>query len=432
MVGTRRRTGARAVLALFFAGVLAACSSGGGETASQQQASNEPVELTITLWGNFGFKDLYTKYMQEHPNIKIKENVLEFNAAHEQLLTRLAAGSGAPDIAAVDEGFIVQFRSQAQNFVNLLDVGARDREKDYLEWKWKQSLSPDGSTQIGLGTDVGGMGMCYRHDLFKEAGLPTARDEVSQLWPNWNAFIEAGKKFQASGVKAKFADSGTNLYNAILAQQPQSYFDTSDAYIGGTSQGVKTAWDTTMAIDAAGITARLVTFSPEWNAGFAKGSFATLPCPSWMIGHIKQQAPDTAGKWDVAAIPGGGGNWGGSFLTLPRQGKHQKEAWELINWLTQPAQQIEAFKAAGTLPSQPALYTDPALTSFKEPFVNNAPTGEIFSKAAQNLQPQYLGTKNGQVRQAFEQALQRVEQGKQSPADSFAQAVKEGERAAAT
>lgn len=433
MVGTTRRTGIRAVLALVLAGVLAACGGSGDDNAGQQQqqASNEPVTLTITDWGDFGYKELYKQYMQEHPNVTIKENVLEYNAAHQQLQARLAAGTGAPDIAAIDEGFIVQFRDQPQNFANLLDLGAADLEKNYLPWKWKQSLSADGKTQIGLGTDVGGMAMCYRTDLFKEAGLPTDRAAVSALWPDWNAFMETGKKFQASGIKAKFTDSATNLYNAILAQYPASYFDTSEQYIAANSPGVKAAWDTTVATDKAGLSAKLATFSPDWNAGFQKGAFATLPCPAWMRGYIKSQAPQTEGKWDLAAIPGGGGNWGGSFLTIPKQGKNQKAAYDLAVWLTAPEQQLAVFKTVGNMPSIPSLYDSPEVKDLKDPFFSNAPAGEIFGGAAKTLQPQYLGAKNGPVRQAFEQALQRVEQGKQPPDAAFQQAVKDGERASA-
>ncbi len=46
--------------------------------------------------------------------------------------------------------------------------------------------------------------------------------------------------------------------------------------------------------------AGLAAFSPEWNAGFKQGKFATVACPAWMMGYIKDQAPDTtpaSGTW---------------------------------------------------------------------------------------------------------------------------------------
>ena len=61
----------------------------------------------------------------------------------------------------------------------------------------------------------------------------------------------------------------------------------------------------------------------------------------------------TAGKWDIATVPGGGGNWGGSWLAVPTPSKHQKEAIELIKFLTSGTSQLAAFKAEGNLPSLP-------------------------------------------------------------------------------
>src|SRR5205085_8201528 len=68
---------------------------------------------------------------------------------------------------------------------------------------------------------------------------------------------------------------------------------------------------------------------------------------------IKGDAGDAfAGKWDVAKIPGGGGNWGGSFLAVPTQSKHQKAAVELVKFLTSKDGQIAAWKAKGNLRSE--------------------------------------------------------------------------------
>jgi cellobiose transport system substrate-binding protein len=155
-----------------------------------------------------------------------------------------------------------------------------------------------------------------------------------------------------------------------------------------------------------------------------------LACPAWMMGYIQGQAPDTKGKWDVAAIPGGGGNWGGSFLTIPKQGKNQAAAWDFINWAVQPAQQITIFKNIGNLPSQPALYADPAIVDFKNPFFSDAPVGKIFSDTAKNLTPQYLGKKSGPVRVAVENVLRKVEQGKTKGDAAWQEAVKEAQKAA--
>ena len=105
-----------------------------------------------------------------------------------------------------------------------------------------------------------------------------------------------------------------------------------------------------------------------------------------MLGLIKQSGEPASGKWDVADAPGGGGSWGGSWLAVPTQSKHPKEAAELVQFLTSPQGQIAAFKAANNLPSSPQALNDPALKAFTNPYFNNAPVGQIFGAGA--TQPQ--------------------------------------------
>ncbi|WP_326555019.1 extracellular solute-binding protein [Micromonospora sp. NBC_01813] len=405
--------------------LVAGCSGepgGGGDDGR--------TNLTIAFWGDFGLNELKAKYEADNPDVRISLNAGEYNAQHEDLQKKLIAGSGAADIAAIDEGFVVQFREQADKFVNLLDKGAGQYEERYLDWKWQQTLSTDGATQIGLGTDVGGLAMCYRTDLFAAAGLPIDRDEVSALWPDWNAFVATGERYVAASGK-KFVDSATNIFNPVVGQQPVGLFDTSDTL--AMEGGPKVAFDTAAAVVAAGLSANLTAFSPEWNNGFINDDFAVLACPAWMMGHIQNTAPDTAGKWDVAAIPGGGGNWGGSFLTIPAHGKNVDEAYKFLEWLIQPEQQIEIFKKVGNLPSQPALYEDPAIVEFSNPFFSDAPVGQIFSSTAANLTPQYLGRKNGPVRVAVENVLNRLQGGDLAgkPDEAWLEAIKEAEKATA-
>src|SRR5690606_32427203 len=147
----------------------------------------------------------------------------------------------------------------------------------------------------------------------------------------------------------------------MVAQAPVGLYDEQDNIIVETNPDVKKAWDLSIEIIKSGLSAELAAFSPPWNTGFAKGSFATIICPAWMTGFIQEQAKDAAGKWDIAKVPGGAGNSGGSHLVLPKQGKHPKEAAELIDFLTSPENQARVFKEEGTFPSIPALYDDPDL-----------------------------------------------------------------------
>ncbi|MED7927036.1 extracellular solute-binding protein [Nonomuraea sp. LP-02] len=406
----------------------AACGGGGGGNAAAPASAQpgEKIKLTVGLFGDFGFKPLYEEYKKTHPNIEIVENVTQFNDHHNNLVKRLATNAGAGDVEAVEVGYISTFTAQPNKFVDLKQFGLDKRQSDYLDWKWQQGLSKDGGQVLGLGTDVGGLAMCYRKDLFKKAGLPTDRTEVAALWPTWEQYIETGKKFAAADVAgAKFTDSPGEIFRAMVNQAPTGLYDAQDNIIVESNPDVKKAWDLSNQLTQEGLTAKLAAFSPPWNTGFAKGSFATIICPAWMTGFIQEQAKDATGKWDIATVPGGSGNSGGSHLMVPKQSKHPKEAAELIDFLTSKDNQAKVFKEEGTFPSIPALYDDPSIQNFTKPFFGDAPIGKIYSDAAKALKPQHLGPKEADVRVAIGNGLGRVEQGKQTPDEAWAQVLED-------
>jgi cellobiose transport system substrate-binding protein len=406
--------------AVLVALVLGACSSG-NSTDTSSGSSPKPITLRVDLFGDFGYHDLYKQFEQQHPNITIKEDIEAYADHHNNLVKHLAAGSGADDVVAIEVGYIAQFKAVPQQFVDLNKYGASSLKSQWLPWKWSQSLASNGA-QIGLGTDIGSLAICYRRDLFKAAGLPTDRDKVSALWPDWQSFINTGQQYAAHApAGTHFFDSGSNVYNAMIGQVDPAYYDQNGQTIVSSNPAVKQAWDLTMQGIAKNESAGLAAFSDDWNTGFKKGTFATVTCPAWMMGYIQGQAPKTKGQWDVAAVPGGGGNWGGSFLTIPTQSQHQKEAYELIKFLTSPSSQAFVFKQTGNLPSQPQLYSDPSISGFTNPFFNDAPVGKIFTDGAQKLEPQTLGPKQGDIQTAASNAIQSVEQGKKTPDEAWQQ-----------
>ncbi|MGI5472302.1 extracellular solute-binding protein [Streptomyces sp. CA-132043] len=149
-----------------------------------------------------------------------------------------------------------------------------------------------------------------------------------------------------------------------------------------------------------------------------------------MTGLIQTAAgKDGKGKWDIAAVPGGGGNWGGSFLTVPKQSRHAKEAAALAAFLTSADSEKRIFQGpTGSLPSLTAPLSDPAVRNTRQVYFGNAPTGEIFAASATDLKPSYRGTKDQQVRIPFANALQLVEQGKAAPHKAWSTALSDAEK----
>jgi len=325
-------------------GALAAAGCSSDKPATNNNAgtsSQEKITLKVGLFGTFGFKEagLYDQYMSTHKNITIVEESVEQEETYwKTLQTHLGAGSGLADIQGIEVGRIADVvANQGAKWTDLNTLGAGDLKSTFYEWKWNEGTTKDGQL-VGLGTDIGPLTLCYRTDLFKQAGLPTDRAELATKLSTWQDFIALGKQYQARAPKGSaFTDSASGMFNAIIGQSKDQYYDASGGLIYETNPAVKSAWDLAVQAATSGLTAKLKQFDPAWNTGFSSGSFATVACPAWMLGYIEGQAgKGGARKWDVATLPGGSGNWGGSYLGIPKAGKHTKEAYDLAKWLTAP------------------------------------------------------------------------------------------------
>ena len=304
-------------------------------------------------------------------------------------------------------------------------------KSNYLDWRWEHGVAYNDNV-IGIPTDVGGLEVAYRSDLMVKAGLVTAaqvkngtaRDVLSKKWPTWDKFIATGqaymKKLSPADKKAGkgFLDSVGTIYAAILNQGTAKYYENNGTDQGKliykTNPALKKAWDMTLKAQDAGIGTRIGQFSSDWNVGMNKGTFATMLAPAWMLDYIKQQAPDTKGKWDIADIPGGGGNQGGTQLTIPSYSDDKQAAWDFISWYLAPEQQLQVFRTYGLFPSTKVIYNDASVKDFKDPFFNKAPVGKIYSEGIQKLKPIFEGKLNRGIDQAFGAGLGRVISGKKN------------------
>jgi cellobiose transport system substrate-binding protein len=387
--------------------LAAACSSG---SSSSGDSTSGPATLTVGVFGDSFPPDLYRAYESAHPGIKIKEVRADYGTHHNNLQAHLTAGAGTSDIELIEIGQISGFLGQSDKFVNFKDKGV-----DLSQWtdsKIRQASTPDDKSLIGLPTDTGGLAICYRTDLFKAAGLPTDPAQVSALFPTWQQYVATGQKFLAKAPKGvKWFDAAGNLFNGILGDEKETYYDSSGKVVAADNPAVKSAWDLSVQAVKAGESAGLAGFTPEWNTGFQRGQFATVTCPAWMLGYIRTNAPETKGKWNIATVPGGSGNWGGSFVTVPAKGKHVAQAVELTKWLTDPKQSVTIYKSLGNFPSAVSTWDTPEVSGATDEFFSGAPVGKIFPDSLKNAPVQVYGPQWGLINVALGNALTTVEKG---------------------
>jgi len=436
------------MLALVTAGALslAGCGSsssdnssdnaGGGSASAGPCGTTKPTTLTVGLYGTFGFKEngVWDAYKKACPNITIKEDDVEQSADYwTKLKTRLASGSGLDDVQGIEIGFVGDVvQNHANQFVNWNKVANAAADKaEFYDWKWSMASTADGSDTVGLGTDTGPQTMCYRSDLFKQAGLPTDTATLTKDFSTWDGYLALGKQYEASTTKpanSHFVDTVNSIFNAAVYQGTEAYDNTSNQPDVEKSDGVKNAWSIATQAAQDKLSAGLTQWVPDWNKAFSSGTFATVACPAWMMGYIQGQAGDAgSGKWAVAPVmPGGASNWGGSWLGVPTASKNQPAAIALVEWLSNKANQVTMWTAkaqGGHWPSNQQAAADPSVGQATSAYFGNAPVGKIYGQIAGSMKIPPIGQFDTQIQSLINAQLTNVETKGTSPDSAWSAAL---------
>ncbi|GGD82990.1 ABC transporter substrate-binding protein [Paenibacillus nasutitermitis] len=404
----------RIALTLFIL-VLTVCGCSAGNSSDKK--------ITLTLWyWNRGLDDkLIASLENQFPSIRINAQKIggDFKS---KLKTTLAAGSGGPDIVAFND-WVTEMFPNSDRFYDLYELGAKEIEPDFLDWKWQLGVSPQGK-MIALPLDTGPTALYYRADLFQKAGLPDDPQEVGKAMGTWEDYFAAGEKLQAAlGKDVKLTDNIGGIYTQVNAQSDKIYFTMDETFIGeDASSSMKKAWDLAVRASKMGLLANTNGGTSEWNAAMNNGKIASFVGAVWNKEILMQAAPDTAGKWRVARAPGGDGNNGGSFLSIMTTSEYPEEAFEVIKWLQNPENQVKSFIDINLFPSAVKSLDDQALLE-KEEFFGGQATGEIFTESARNVKPSYFGSKYANLNGIVNRQLQSVALQGKDPKEAWEDAL---------
>jgi len=419
---------ALAATATLILGATAACgSSSDSSNAGQTSGANGTKDtITITTFGDFGYDNLIKQWNADPSSpFQVKmTTVSAWDDWKKQMTSELQAGTGLTDIVAIEGDSMPSFLAPgvSDQFVDMSDPSLDNR---WIAYKYAAGKTSDGKL-IGLPTDAGPEGFCYREDLFKKAGLPTDQASIKADFATWDSYFATGEKYVKAMPSSKWYDSSGSIAQAML-NQTHFPFQTADNTVNVNNDELKSVWNTVTS-HVADLSPKVVQWGTDWTKNFTDDGFATIPCPGWMLGgNVEKNAPGVTG-WRLAdAFPGGGGNWGGSFLSVPQTSQHQAEAVQFAKWLTDKDQEVAAFKAAGAFPSNIAAEQEISSEGKKDPYFGNENTAQILTDRAKHVDPTlpYKGDKYSDILGLFQTAIQRVDSGG-NPTDSwntFVQAV---------
>ncbi|TFD87068.1 extracellular solute-binding protein [Cryobacterium lactosi] len=397
---------------------LAGCSSGGGGGTS------DDPNAEVSFWSFTGInaKDNVADYLEKMPDAKIKLTEVGSTTETATALTAALAGGKVPDLIMIQNDDLPKFVESSSNFLDLRTLGGDDIADDYLDWAASAATAEDGSV-IGIPTDVGGLGFAYRADLFAEAGLPTEPDEVAAMWKDWPSFIAMGEKYTAATGMPFVDNIETSVFFSTVNQVSEKYYSPEGELVYDTNPQVKDAFDVAVDTYDAGISAGIAAWSSGWAPGRANGAFAVTVAPSWILSGIKTDAPDTAGDWRIASVPGVGGNWGGSVIAIPARAEHPEAAWQYIKTMLSAEGQEEHFAQSGTFPAATSAVASQAVLDYTDPFFGDSKIGEVMATSVQQFPSFYNGPDTTPINGALLNTLVEVESGNVTAGEAWKTAL---------
>ncbi|RTZ17757.1 extracellular solute-binding protein [Vibrio aquaticus] len=321
---------------------------------------------------------------EKETGIKVDYLMNNHGDHHTKLTTNLATGSGAGDVIVVDVEKIGPFVASG-GLVNLSEnYGADKYAESFAPYAWAQGKGADGDV-YGMPVDLGPGVMYYRTDVFEKAGI-----DLNEAIKDWDSYIKAGEELKKKDVYliASAADVAQAIIFTTVPEGEGLYFD-KDGNPVVTSERFVHAFEVAKEIREKGLDARILAWSNEWYEGFRNGTFATQLSGAWLLGHLNNWiAPETAGSWGVSHLPDGiYGSWGGSFLSIPTQSKHQDEAWKLIEYMTTKRDiQLKHFETIAAFPANTTTYDD-ELFQEEVAFLGGQKARLLFADVAKNIKP---------------------------------------------
>lgn len=352
-------------------------------------------KVTLEVWSWVpGLDKTVQAFEKAYPNIKVRvTNLGGGPQTYTKLRTALQAGSGAPDVAQIEYGFLPAFIDLG-GLEDLSKYGANNYKKYFVPWTWGQ-VSPDGRAVFAIPQDTGPFAMVYREDLLKKYGVA-----VPKTWAEYEKAADLVN--QKSGGKVKFGNFyATNApwFMALAwADGGQFFRREGDGWVqtlnNPSAKKVLNYWYRLMKKGSVGT---LQAFTADyWNAAGA-GRVVTNMEAAWGPGGYAGSLKDkSAGLWRAANLPqwtAGGqirsGNWGGSSSAVTTQSKNKEAATLFALWLNLSQQALtNNWIGGGLFPASEAGLDLPVLrdkTKNPSKFFGGQDISSVYARASRGV-----------------------------------------------
>jgi multiple sugar transport system substrate-binding protein len=351
---TRRAFSALALLVLAGATLLSSC------------APRQEQGVVLKFWAMGREGEVVTALMPEfertHPGVRVEVQQLPWTAAHEKLLTAFA-GDVMPDIFQLGNTWVPEFKAigALQSLDAPVAASQLVKPSDYFPGIWDTNMV-DGKLW-GVPWYVDTRVMFYRRDMLARAGY----SKPPQTWAEWMKAMSAIKHIVGPDNYAILLPS--DEFEPLLAlalQQDEPLLRDGGRYGNFRSAGFQRSLQLYADMYAQKLAPlnRITNVYHEFGMGYVS-FYISGP---WNMGEFKRRLPaEQQDSWMTAILPGPSGPAasiaGGSSLVLAAASKHQREAWQLIEYLSRTETMARFHELTGDLPPRRSNWTLPRLAN---------------------------------------------------------------------
>jgi multiple sugar transport system substrate-binding protein len=342
------------LVACSFACILVACA----------RSEKGPIVLRFWAMGREGevVRELLADFERTHPDIRVDVQQLPWTDAQAKLLTSFA-GDVTPDLCQLGNTWIAQFAALGA-LAPLQDRAGGPNgvpAADYFEGIWAANRI-DGSL-YGVPWYVDTRLLFYRRDLLARAGF----DHPPADWQEWTRMLAALKRRSPDTYGVLLPLNEFEQLLVLALQQDTPLLRDGGRYGNFRSPAFRRTLQFYLEMFRQGWAPRATNteISNVWDE-FAKAYFSFHIAGPWNIGEFKRRLPaDKQDIWMTAPMPGpngpGASSAGGSSLVVFERSKHKEQAWQVIEYLSQPSVQLRFYAMTGNLPPRRSAWRDASL-----------------------------------------------------------------------
>lgn len=311
--------------------VLAGCSS-------PSEDAEGTTSITLLSWtGEEQMTPVLEAFAEAHPEVKIEASYSPPVAEYIQTLQTQVLSGTAPDV----------FLVAAENKTNLIDGGhvVDLSGEDFIENVAAFNMDTYGrdGAQYGLSLSSWAAGYAYNKDLLAEVG-------ATEIPETWDEFLDLCQDLKDAGITPflESVDQMPTTVSAMIGAKSSTMETSLDDEIFSGESSFEDQWTGVLEEYNRLYTEELV--SPDVVAldgdmvrdEFAAGRVAIINAGPWIIGPVKEAAPDM--DWSFGKIPGldggtpyvAGAAAPGYAINSASDEAHQEAAKVFLRWLASP------------------------------------------------------------------------------------------------